>query len=320
MICGPAANSLNLLNGAWTHTWQGVDERFNTKNKLTILQALQESFGRDVIQFEQGSSLDTIQNLNLLLEKAKASDKIIVCLGETPCTEVVGNIDNLELPQAQKELVLKLATLNKPIILVCCFNRPRIIHDLVNKVDAVLYAYLPGDEGGRAIADCISGKINPSGKLPFTYPKAANALLHYDHKTTEELDVDFSMNAYRPEFDFGSGLSYSSFTYSPISLSQNVVNNFDSIKVSIQVSNTGKVKGKEVVQLYYKDLVASITPSVKKLCQFTKIELNPGETKTVHFTIHKNDFSFISKNLQRITEPGEIELQIVNQKQLINVN
>ena len=319
-VCGPAANSLNLLNGAWTHTWQGVDARYNTKNKLTIVQALEETYGKSQIQYALGSSLDTLQDVVKLLAQAKTADKIIICLGEKPSTEIVGNIDDLDLPQAQKELVLQLATLNKPIVLVCCFNRPRILHDLVSKADAILYAYLPGDEGGKAIANCISGKINPSGKLPFTYPIASNAVVHYDHKTTEELDVDFSMNAYRPEFDFGYGLSYTTFGYSPMSISQKGLGDKDSVQVNITITNTGKVKGKEVVQLYYKDLVASITPSAKKLTAFQKIELNPNESRQVSFVLHKNNFSFIAKNLQRITEPGEIELQLMNQKQIINVN
>jgi len=236
-----------------------------------------------------------------------------------PCTEIPGNINNLELPQAQKDLVFKLAGLGKPLVLVCCFNRPRIIHDIVAKADAVLYGYLPGDEGGRAIADCLQGKVNPSGKLPFTYPSAPNDFVHYDRKLTEDQDIDFSLKAYRPEFDFGFGLSYTSFEYAPMTLSKTTLGDNESIELSVSVKNTGTKKGKEVVQLYYNDLVASITPSVKKLTDFQKIELNPGESKVVKFTLRKENFSFINKNLQRVTEPGEIELQLSSQKIIINV-
>lgn len=319
LVCGPAANSLNLLNGAWTHTWQGVDERFNTPNKMTILQAMKQNYGASQIMYAQGSTLDSLTDWKQCVKLAKTVDKIVICLGELPCAEIPGNINNLELPQAQKDLVFKLAGLGKPIVLVCCFNRPRIIHDIVAKADAVLYGYLPGDEGGRAIADCLQGKVNPSGKLPFTYPSAVNDLVHYDRKLTEDQDIDFSLKAYRPEFDFGFGLSYTSFEYAPMTLSKTTLGDNESIELSVSVKNTGTKKGKEVVQLYYNDLVASITPSVKKLTDFQKIELNPGESKVVKFTLRKENFSFINKNLQRVTEPGEIELQLSSQKIIINV-
>lgn len=319
LVCGPAANSLNLLNGAWTHTWQGVEEKYNTKGKLTIVQALENNFGKENILYAKGASLDSLKDWATCLAQAKKADKIVICLGEKPCTEMPGNIENLDLPQAQKDLVLKLAALNKPIILVCCFNRPRIIHELVPKASAVLYGYLPGDEGGRVIADCIAGKVNPSGKLPFTYPKAVNDFVHYDHKTTEDLDIDFSMNAYRPEFDFGFGLSYTNFSYTPMTISSKTIADDETIEVSVTVTNSGKVKGKEVVQLYYKDLVASITPAAKQLTAFQKIELNAGESKEVKFILKKENFSFINKDLKRVTEAGEIELQLSNQKQIIYV-
>lgn len=319
LVCGAAANSLNLLNGAWTHTWQGVDTSYNNKGKLTILQALRQNFAPKNILYAPGSGLDSLNDLKSCLKQAKKADKIIICLGEKPCTEGVGNIDDLSLPKAQQTLVAELSKLHKPIILVCAFNRPRIIHDIVPLADAILYAYLPGDEGGRAIADCLNGTINPSGKLPFTYPKATNDLVHYDHKTTEEADVDFSMNAYRPEFDFGFGLSYSSFEYAPIKLSKTTLADSETLELTVSITNKSNRKGSEVVQLYYKDLVASITPCAKKLMGFQKITLNAGETKPISFTIKKQDFSFIDKNLKRITEAGDIELIVNGQKKLIRI-
>ncbi|MEY4926766.1 MAG: Periplasmic beta-glucosidase precursor [Bacteroidota bacterium] len=319
LICGAAANSINLLNGAWTHTWQGVDTAYNNAGKRTILAALQQNFGKNNVLYAKGSSLDSLMDLEYCIKQAKKADKIIICLGEQPCTEGVGNIDDLTLPQAQRTLVMELSKLNKPIILICSFNRPRIIHDIVGKADAILYAYLSGDEGGRAIADCISGTVNPSGKLPFTYPKATNDLVHYDHKTTEEADVDFSMNAYRPEFDFGFGLSYSTFAYSPMKLSKTTLADGETLELSVTVTNKSTRKGSEVVQLYYKDLVASITPAAKKLTGFDKITLNAGESKELVFKLTKESFSFIAKNLKRITEVGEIELQIGAEKKMINI-
>lgn len=319
LVCGPAANSLNIINGAWTHTWQGVDTLYNTPGKLTILEAIQKSNTGNTIQYSPGSNLDSLINIEDCISKAKAADRIIICLGEKPSTELPGNIDNLELPLAQQNLVARLRDLNKPIILVCCFNRPRIIKNIVKAADAILYAYLPGDEGGIAIADCIFGKINPSGKLPFSYPADVNAIVHYDHKGSDDMDVDFSKNAYRPQFDFGFGLSYTQFEYGDIILSKNTLNDNDSVIVKLQLKNVGQVKGKEVVQLYYKDLFASITPSVKKLAGFKKIELAPDESKEVQFVLHKDDLSFINKDLKRVTEAGEFELMINNKKKSINV-
>ncbi len=317
-VCGPAANSLNLLNGAWTHTWQGVDPSYNTKNKFTILDALQNQNGLNV-SYELGVSIDSIQNIEACLREAKKADKIIICVGETPSTEIVGNINDLTLSFPQIELINQLATLEKPIILVCNFNRPRILNLIESKVDAILYSYLPGDEGGKAIKDVLVGIENPSGKLPFTYPRFVNSFVHYDHKATEDLDVDFSMNAYKPQFDFGFGMSYTTFEYSNLIVSDTNFYDKQKITVSVTVKNSGKVKGKEVVQLYYNDLVASITPSVKKLTKFSKIELKPNETKKIEFEIKKSDFSFINKDLKRVTEPGEIELIINNLKKIIYV-
>ena len=315
-VCGPSANSLNLLNGAWTHTWQGVDASYNTKNKFTILEALQNQNGLNV-SYELGVSIDSIQNIEACLREAKKADKIIICVGETPSTEIVGNINDLTLSFPQIELINQLATLEKPIILVCNFNRPRILNVIESKVDAILYSYLPGDEGGKAIKDVLIGIENPSGKLPFTYPRFVNSFVHYDHKATEDLDVDFSMNAYKPQFDFGFGMSYTTFEYSNLIVSDTNLYDKQKITVSVTVKNSGKVKGKEVVQLYYNDLVASITPSVKKLMAFSKIELKPNETRKIEFEIKKSDFSFINKDLKRVTEPGEIELIINNLKKII---
>lgn len=320
LVCGPAANSLNFLNGAWTHTWQGIDSTYNTPGKLTIYQAIQKNANASSVQYVLGCTIDSVANIEECISKAQYADKIIICLGETPCTELPGNIDNLALTNAQQLLVKRLQELKKPIILVCCFNRPRIINNLVENSDAIIYSYLPGDEGGRAIADCIYGIVNPSGKLPFTYPSNVNAITHYDHKASEDLATDFSMNAYKPQFDFGFGLSYTSFEYTSFSLSKNTLSGNDSIEVSVTVKNTGNTKGKEVVQLYYTDLVASITPSVKKLMGFSKIELMPQESKEQRFMIHRSDLSFINKDLKRVTEDGEFQIMINNQKKSLYVN
>jgi beta-glucosidase len=317
LLCGPSANSLNLLNGAWTHTWQGTDTIYQTPNKLTILEAMKSQAN---VIYAKGSELNQVIDLADCLKKAASVDKIIICLGEKPGTEIPGNIDNLELTEAQIELVNKLSETGKPIILVCTFNRPRIISKIEGKAKAILYAYLPGDEGGKAIVDCLFGKVNPSGKLPFTYPRNVNSFVTYDHKAADDIAEDFSMTAYHPQFDFGYGLTYSKFTYDNIKLSQTTLSTADSMVVSINIKNESKIAGQEVVQLYYHDLVASITPSVKKLLCFKKIELKADEMKTVNFTIRKKDLSFINKQLIRTTEKGDFELIINTQKQILHVN
>jgi beta-glucosidase len=268
----------------------------------------------------QCTTNEEIINIEECVAKAKNADKIIICLGETPCTEIPGNINNLELPKAQETLVLKMLELNKPIILVCCFNRPRVMNNFISKVDAIIYTYLPGDEGGRVIADCLFGTINPSGKLPFTYPTDVNSIMHYDHKTSEDIATDFSMYAYNPPFDFGAGLSYSKFTYNNFVLSTTSLNNNDSVKISVTVKNESAVAGKEVVQVFYKDLFASITPAAKKLVAFKKISLEPNESKSVEFTLNKDDFSFVNKNLKRVTEAGDFEIMINNKIKTLHVN
>lgn len=320
LLCGPAANSLNLLNGAWTHTWQGKDSTFNTKNKKTVKQALVDRVGKENVIYMEAASLSQFDGFSSAFSASAApADYIVVCLGEEPCTEIPGNIKELDLPEAQTQLVKALSALGKPIILVTMFNRPRIIAEIVPLSSAILGAYLPGDMGGEAIADILTGKINPSGKLPFTYPAAEGDILHYDRKSTEDQDINFGTNAYAPQFDFGFGLSYTTFEYSDLKVDKTSFKKNEKVTVSVKVKNTGKVKGKEVVQLYYRDEFASITPAVKKLCAFTKTELNPGEEKTVSFTVSADDFAFVAKNLQLTTEPGAFLLTIGKLSQTIQL-
>lgn len=317
VVIGQTARLNTYLNGAWTHTWQGVDTTYQTPGKQTILDALKQASTQRVTyipDWKQVRSTNSATPSYLL-----NADKIIICLGEKPSTEVPGNINELSLSAEEYSLIEQVHSLGKPIILVCAFNRPRILEPIINKVSAVLYTYWPGDEGGRAIADILYGKVNPSGRLPFTYPRYSNALLHYDRKHTENLDIDFSMNAYQPLFDFGHGLSYAETSYSNLTVSDTVLEKNKTITVRVRVKNTSNISTKEVVQLYYNDLVASVTPSVKKLMAFQKIHLEPNEEKEVSFTCDASQFSFIDKQLNRITEPGDIELMINQFKQRIYV-
>ena len=314
LVCGPSAKSLNILNGAWTHTWQGVDTNYNTKNKLNIYDAICMHAKKENVRYMPGSTLEEEKLLSKTIEQAKSSDVIIACLGEIPSTEKPGDIEDLTLPKSQLTLVNELVKTGKPVIVILVENRPRIINEIADKVNSILIAYLPGDEGGRAIASLIFGEENPSGKLPFTYPRYTGSLLPYDHKYSDRLDKNFGENGYYPQYPFGHGLSYTSFDYSNLLLSKDSITTSDTLLISIELKNTGKLKGKEVVQLYLSDLYASITPSVKRLKRFKKIEMVAGESKKLIFKLYKKDFEFISSNNESISEPGEFEISIGNLK------
>lgn len=309
LVCGPAANSLNVLNGAWTHTWQGVDTMYNTRGAKTILQSLREQ-ATGQIDYVLGCDLDTVVNLELALSKARNAEVIVICLGELPSTEKPGDIEDLNLPAAQIELVREMSKLNKPMVLTFSFNRPMIVREVEPMATSILHTYLPGDFGGMALAKVLFGEVNPSGKLPFTYPRYTGSLLFYDHKHTELLDKDFGYNTFNPQWEFGFGLSYSQFEYSNLTLNKTTFSKNETIEVNITVKNTSNIFGKEVVQVYVSDLVASITPSVQRLRGFDKIELKPNESKTVKILIPVGELAFVGKENRWLVEPGEFVLKI----------
>tara|TARA_R110002096_G_scaffold132768_2_gene283171 strand:- start:7224 stop:9482 length:2259 start_codon:yes stop_codon:yes gene_type:complete len=313
-LTGPGADEYTLLNGAWTRTWQGSDKSFDEEDKATILEAMQASGAK--VDFELGCAISNIENIELAMSKAKKSDIIVVCIAEEPSTEKPGDINSLDLDKAQLEYVQTLQKLNKPMVLVMLLNRPRIVNQIVDNSQSILMAYQPGSEGGRAINDLIFGIHNPSGKLPFTYPRYGSTLLSYDHKTTERLDTEFGMNAFNPQWEFGFGLSYTEFEYSDFKISSDSLDD-KGLKVSITISNKGEREGKEVVQLYVSDDYASITPPVKRLRKFSKISLKAKESKQVEFWLYPQDLAFIGNDLKWITEPGSFSLEIANQKKTI---
>ena len=322
LLIGPTANSLNCLNGAWTHTWQGVDDKYNN-DFPTIKDAIQSNYSN--FAFFEGSKLimenkdekDVLaSDLQLAIEQAKSFDVAIVCLGELPSTERPGDIYTLDLPKEQQLIVTSLADEGIPIVLVLVQGRPKIIRDIEKLADGIILAYLPGDQGGAAIADIIAGKINPSGKLPFTYPKYNGVKMHYDHKQSEVINANTWKNDfYDPQWDFGFGLSYTDFEYSNLRINKKTISNNDELSISVDVTNKGQRKGKEVVQLYMRDHFATISPPLKKLRRFSKIDLSPQETKTVTFTINSEDLKFYGINNEWIVEDGKFSIMIDNLKQ-----
>jgi beta-glucosidase len=306
-VCGPAANSLNILNGAWTHTWQGLEEKYNTKGANTILQAIQ-NYSTGKVDYALGSALDNEADMANAIANAKKADYILVCIGEMPSTEKPGDIEDLNLPASQQKLIKELSALGKPIVLVMVLNRPLIVREMEPLSAAIVQCYLPGDFGGDALANILFGNVNPSGKLPFTYPRHTGSLVSYDHKHTDKLDKDSKLHAFNPQWEFGFGLSYASFTYSNLKLNKNSFTASEIIEISVDVTNTSNLEGKEVVQIFISDEVASITPCVKRLRAFQKLTIKPNSTETVIFKIPVQELAFVGKDNIWITEPGNFTL------------
>ena len=310
LVTGYAANSINVLNGAWSRTFLGQDTQYNDESKLTILEAIKEEVGNQNVEYVEGTSYLENINTSQAVSKAKNVDYIVVCVGEIPATEKPSDINELELPKAQQNLVKQLAKLNKPIILVMVQGRPRIIREIEPLVDGIVMGYFLGQEGGRAISDVLFGAINPSGKLPYTYPKYSGNALTYYHKKADIRDVNWGFDGFYPQYEFGFGLSYTNFEYSNFNISKDTLFGSETLEISIQVKNTGKKEGMEVIELFMKDLVASVSPDLKKLIRFKKINLKVGESKTVKFTISSKDLSFVGINNKWIVEEGEFEIMV----------
>lgn len=323
LVTGPNANSMRTLNGAWTYSWQGEKvEEFAAKYN-TILEAVQNEIGKANVTYVPGVSYkmdghyyeDFADKMDEAVAAAKNSDVILLCLGENTYTEKPGDLNDLYLSELQTELAKKLAATGKPVVLVLNEGRPRVISRFEQEMDAVVQAYLPGNFGGDALADILFGDINPSGKLPYTYPRFPNATISYIHKPSEEqkkAEGVYNYEAdYNPQFSFGDGLSYTTFTYSNLTVDKTQLKKGDSLKISVTVTNTGKLMGKEVVQLFTSDLYASsVTPDVKRLRRFEKIELKPGESKIVSFELNPVDMSYTGRDGKIVLEAGDFEVLV----------
>lgn len=305
-VTGPMANSLTMINGSWSRTWQGTDELWNDTTKHTILEAVQSKFSE--VSYSQGCEIDHVIPTDKSLEMAKNSDVIVACVGEYPSTEKPGDIHSLNMEEAQIEFVKELSELGKPIVLVLVENRARIIREIEPLCDAIIMAYQPSENGSDALADILCGDVNPSGKLPITYPRYANSLLLYDHRYTDQLHPNYGLGAFNPQFEFGHGLSYTDFSYS--NLKASIDNTKKVISVSVDVTNTGQVDGKETVLVFISDLYASVAPPVKRLRSFEKTLIKTGETQTLNFEIEPNELAFINKDNQWITEAGEFMISV----------
>lgn len=322
LLAGPNANSMRCLNGGWSYSWQGhrADEFAGAYN--TIYEALCNKFGKDNITYEPGVTYAPYKNDNwweenpVEIEKAVAAaanaDVIIACIGENSYCETPGNLNDLTLSANQRNLVKALAATGKPVILVLNEGRPRIINDIEPLAKAVVHVMLPGNYGGDALANLLAGDVNFSGKLPYTYPKYINSLATYDYKPCEnvgQMAGNYNYDAVMDvQWPFGFGLSYTSYAYSNLNVDKSSFAPGDVITVSVDVTNTGSVEGKESVLLYSSDLVASSTPDIKRLRGFDKISLKPGETKTVTLKLAADDLAFVGYDGLWRLEKGDFVL------------
>ena len=315
LVTGPGAHQLSTLNGGWTLTWQGDQESLYPPEKDTILEAIQKKLGSDRVKYAPGVGFDSVEDLNGALHLAAEVDVIIACLGEPSYCETPGNITDLTLSAAQRTLIETLSETEKPIVVVLTQGRPRIVRDIVDQVQAILLAYLPGMEGGTAIADALFGDVNPSGKLPFTYPKHTGMFTPYDHKHSEEAPP----NRFDPQWPFGHGLSYTKFAYRGLNADRFEFMETESVTVTVEVSNVGKRRGQEIVQLFISDQVATVTPPVRRLRGFRKIDLRPGQSEIIKFLLRPEAFSFIGVDHEPVWEPGDFDLRVGDLSQTITL-
>lgn len=333
LVTGPNANSMRTLNGGWSYSWQGEKVELFTQKFNTFFEAIQDKFGMSNVTFVPGISYimdgkyfeEKEDKYSEAINKARSSDVIILCLGENSYTEKPGDLNDLSLSDLQLKLALDLAKAGKPVILVLNEGRPRTFSKIESYMSAVIQTYLPGDFGGDALAAVLKGDVNPSGRLPYTYPAYPNSTVVYYHKPSEEQTPIEGVYKYESDYNlqytFGFGLSYTTFTYSNLSLSKSdLIYENDSLKVSVEVKNSGTLAGKEVVQLYTSDIIASVTPDSKRLRKFKKIFLNPGETKKIEFTLKPEDVAFVNTQNKLVAEPGAFTVTIANQQKEFRLN
>ena len=332
LLTGPNANQMRCLDGGWSYTWQGnrTDEFAGKYN--TIYEALCNEYGKENIVLNQGVTYNEAgkyweenePQIAAAVEAAKNVDVVVACIGENSYTETPGNLTDLWLSENQRNLVKALATTGKPIILVLNEGRPRLIADIEPLAQGVVDILIPGNYGGDALAQLLSGKANFSGKMPYTYPKEINSLANYDFKKSEEVGTMTGAYDYNAkitqQWGFGQGLSYTTYQYSNLKVDKATFAHDDVIRVSVEVKNTGKVAGKESVLLFSSDLMASMVPDGRRLRAFDKVALQPGESKTVTFDLKANDLAFVGWDGKWILEEGDFKLMVADQQATIHCN
>ena len=324
LLTGPNANSMRCLNGGWSYSWQGhLTDRFASKYN-TIYKALVNKFGKKNIVLEQGVTYpaegayheENEPEIEKAVAAASGVDVIVACIGENSYCETPGNLSDLAVSENQRNLVKALAATGKPVVLILNGGRPRIISDIEPLADAIVNILLPGNFGGDALANILAGDTNPSGKMPYTYPRHQAELTTYDYRVSEEMDKMEGAYDYDAvvsvQWAFGYGLSYTTFKYDNLRCSKSEFGVNDDLVFTIDVTNTGNCSGKEVVMLFSRDMVASLTPDNRRLRAFEKVELKPGETKTVTLPIKASDLAFVDYDGKWVLEKGQFRMQAGN--------
>ena len=309
-VTGPAAASMQALNNGWTYTWQGDGRAAAfTPEGRTVLDGIRMIAA--TVSYEPGAAFDAPLDLAAATEGARAADVAIVVLGETSYAEVPGSVTDLWFPRAQLDLLDAVAATGTPVVLVLVAGRPRILGDHAARADAIVLAYNPSNEGGQAIAEVLFGRVNPSGRLPFTYPSGPNMLVPYDRTLSDDVDTSYGFTGFQPLARFGDGLSYTAFQTSGLTVPAET--SALPVAISVTVQNTGDVAGHEVVQVYVSDAVASVAPPTERLARFAKVYLEPGEQRTLSFTLDARALSFVDERGRRLVEPGRFTVRVADQ-------
>lgn len=325
LLTGPNANQMRCLNGGWSYTWQGSRAEDLAVKYNTIYESLCNKFGKENIVLEQGVTYneqgqyweENAPEIEKAVSAANSADVVIACIGENSYCETPGNLTDLWLSENQRNLVKELAKTGKPVILILNEGRPRLIADIEPLAKAIVHILLPGNYGADALANLLAGDVNFSAKLPYTYPREINSLANYDYKVSEEVGTMAGAYNYDAkvslQWPFGYGLSYTTYEYSNLKVDKASFTADDVLTVTVDVKNTGSRVGKESVLLYSSDLVASVVPDNKRLRDFTKIELQPGEVKTVTFRLPAKSLAFVGADNHWILEEGDFILKVGNQ-------
>ncbi|HEY5393592.1 MAG TPA: glycoside hydrolase family 3 N-terminal domain-containing protein [Hanamia sp.] len=328
LVTGPNANSMRSLNGGWTYTWQGEKTDQYAQQYNTILEAVTNKFGKENVKYEQGVAYneawgkfneDSLLNMDEVTKAAADVDYILLCLGENSYTETPGNINDMNLSPNQITLAEAMIKTGKPVILILNEGRPRIINKIVGAIPGIIDVYLPGNYGADALADILTGDVNPSGKLPITYPRYPNDLVGYIHKPSEGAGNPQG-GEFDPQWHFGFGLSYTSFEYSNLTINKKSFSPDETATITVTVKNTGNKEGKEVAQLFTSELVASISPDVKRLRGFEKVDLKPGESKTITFKLPLKNLAFVDTDNKKILEAGDFKIAVNDLSTMFTVN
>ena len=326
LVAGPTSDNLIFLNGAWTHTWQGMDTSFNTQGCKTIVQAFQDKYGTNCI-FSKGVELfkereveqSRFVTLEDYIKKLDEVETVVLCLGELPSTEKPGDLRSLNLDSKQLELAKMAYAKKKRVILMLVEGRPRIIRDIVDQAAAVVQCYLPGDHGAEALVELISGEANFSGKLPYTYPKYDGVMEFYDRPRSVDRSNVGDFNAFNPEWPFGFGLHYGEVSYEHLK-SNEVLRENSPWEISVDVINKGNREIDEVVQLYVGDEIASMVPAGEQLKRFQKVKIPAGKSVTVHFVLNKTDLMLVNQSGEWVFEPGTFTYTIGSLKGKVVIN